>query len=76
MTTEKKHTAYAMHRQGKHFRWVEVGVAGTRNDGTGFDVFLDRLPVGGFNGYVHIRTNNTRPDAATAPSPPSGEEDI
>jgi len=56
MNTEKKHPAYAMRRHGKAFRWVEVGVAKLRSDGTGFDVFLDTLPVAGFNGYLHIPT--------------------
>ena len=28
--------------------------------GSGFDVFLDTMPVGGFNGYVNIQTDNTK----------------
>jgi hypothetical protein len=64
MDADKNYPAYAMHRRGKRFRWVEVGFAKHRSDGSGFDVFLDRMPVGGFNGHVDIRTDNTKPSAS------------
>jgi len=76
MDFDQKHPGYAMRRRGKGFRWVEVGFAKHRSDGSGFDVFLDRIPVGGFNGHVHILTDNTKPDVPTAPPEPSPEEEV
>jgi hypothetical protein len=48
------HTAFALKREGKKYgRWLEVGTA--RQDSTGvIHVFLDRTPVGGFNGYAYL----------------------
>jgi hypothetical protein len=47
------HTAYALKREGKrHGKWLEVG--GARQDSNGvIHLFLDRLPIGGFNGYAY-----------------------
>jgi hypothetical protein len=50
----RTHTAWTMQRVGKKFgRWLEIG--GGRLDDDGVHVFLDRLPVGGFTGYVRFR---------------------
>jgi hypothetical protein len=48
------HTAFALKREGKkHGRWLEIGTA--RQEATGvIHVFLDRTPVGGFNGYAYL----------------------
>ena len=34
-------------------RWLECGVARAEGDGT-INLYLDRLPVGGFSGKVHL----------------------
>jgi hypothetical protein len=69
--TEKKpptHRAYASKREGRIFRWVEIGTASVHSDGKGYDVYLDRLPVGGFNGRVLVRVNDAKPeDIAVVP---------
>jgi hypothetical protein len=62
------HRAYASKREKRLFRWVEIGVASVHSDSKGFDVYLDRLPVGGFNGHVLVRVNDAKPeDIAVAP---------
>jgi hypothetical protein len=73
---EKKistHRAYASKREGHIFRWVEIGVASVHSDGKGFEVYLDRLPVGGFDGHVLVRANDARPEDMESPSMPSSE---
>jgi hypothetical protein len=37
----------------KQFIWLEIGKGRQDRDGT-FQSFLDRLPIGGFNGYVYF----------------------
>ena len=52
---EKTHTAFAVRREGKKFfRWLEVGQARYDSHSGVAHIFLDRLPVGGFNGYVYL----------------------
>lgn len=65
------HRAYAAKREGHHARWLEIGTAIVHADGKGFDVYLDRLPVGGFNGHVVVRANDARLDELVTPSSPS-----
>lgn len=49
----RTHTAYSMQRIGKKFGpWLEVGSG--RIDQDGIHVFIDRLTVGGWNGYVRL----------------------
>lgn len=67
METEKRRTVYITHRVGKRFRWLEAGIASERGDGT-LDVFLDRLPVGGWNGHILIRSDNAKPTARDIPT--------
>jgi len=57
------HTAFALKREGKKYgRWLEVGTA--RQDSTGvIHVFLDRTPVGGFNGYAYLAPIGAQPPA-------------
>jgi len=65
---ERTHTAYTMQRLGKKLgRWLEIGSG--RIDAEGVHVFLDRLPVGGFTGYVRL-TPNGAPPPALSPEPP------
>jgi hypothetical protein len=70
---EKKiptHLAYATKREGENVRWLEIGVVSVHTDGKGFDVYLDRLPVGGFNGHVLVRAKGATPDEpARSPDP-------
>jgi hypothetical protein len=53
--------AYALKRDGRTGRWVEVGIATVHKDGKGFDVMLDRLPVAGFSGHVSVRAAEAKP---------------
>jgi hypothetical protein len=73
------HTAFALRREGKkHGRWLEIGTA--RQDSSGvFHAFLDRLPVGGFNGYVYFAPTGTKPPDPQPERPaqsPGEEEDF
>jgi hypothetical protein len=56
------HRAYATKREGENVRWLEIGVASVHVDGKGLDLYLDRLPVGGFNGHVLIRSKESPPE--------------
>ena len=77
MTEHKKptHTAYALRRQGRSARWLEIGRASMHSDGDGFDVLLDRMPVGGFTGHILVRADNAK--QPELPMPPNAlEEDF
>jgi hypothetical protein len=56
------HIAYALKRQGRNARWLEIGVASPHSDGKGYDVLLDRMPVGGFSGHVLVRAKDAKLD--------------
>ena len=66
------HRAYATKREGDSVRYLEIGVATMHSDGKGFDVQLDRLPIGGFNGYILVRPSGAKPDDSAAT--PSGND--
>jgi hypothetical protein len=58
MTTEKKlptHRAYFIKGEGDNARWLELGAVWAHSDGKGFDVVLEVVPVGGFNGRLTLR---------------------
>jgi hypothetical protein len=74
MDTEKRCPVYITHRVGKRFRWLEGGIAVERADGN-LDVFLDRLPVGGWNGHIQVRRDNTRPTVRDIPTTTPFDED-
>jgi len=66
IATRPTHTAFTLKREGRRLklmRWLEVGAARLDPDGV-MHVFLDRLPVGGFTGYVYLA-----PAGAPPPSP-------
>jgi len=63
------HIAYALKRDGRVSRWVEIGVGSVHEDGNGFDVMLDRLPVSGFNGHVAVRSRDAGPMPPEEPRP-------
>lgn len=55
------HTAFALRKEGKkHGRWLEIGTARQDSDGV-IHVFLDRTPIGGFNGYAYLSPNGLKP---------------
>jgi len=63
-----------MKREGRTaFRWLEIGVARIEDDGRGHhQIYLDRLPVGGFNGRVYLSpTGSTPPDLKSEPQRPA-----
>jgi hypothetical protein len=70
------HTAFTLKREGKRYgRWLEIGNA--RQDATGvIHLFMDRLPIGGFNGYVFIAPKGTQPEfpEPERPGEPSHDE--
>jgi hypothetical protein len=67
MDTEKRRTVYITHRVGKRFRWLEGGIAVERADGT-MDIWLDRMPVGGWNGHILVRSDSATPTARDMPT--------
>ena len=71
----RTHTAFTMQRIGKKFgRWLEVGSG--RIDQDGIHLFLDRLPVGGFTGYVRLTPHGTPPPQPQPQRPaPAADED-
>ena len=65
----RTHTAYTMQRIGKKLgRWLEIGSG--RIDQDGVHVFLDRLPIGGFTGYVRL-TPRGEPPPSPVPQRPA-----
>ena len=72
-TKARTHTAYTMQRIGKKFgRWLEVGSG--RIDPDAVHLFIDRLPVGGFTGYVRL-TPHDAPPPELKPQRPAADED-
>ena len=61
------HRAYALKREGQETRWLEIGVATMHLDSKAIDVYIDRLPVGGFNGFFKLTPNETPPGDPPAP---------
>jgi hypothetical protein len=66
----------------KQFIWLEIGKGRLDPDGT-FQSFLDRLPIGGFNGYVYFAQIGAPPpelddvpSEPARPAPRSEEEDL
>lgn len=58
---EPTHAAFAMKRLSKtRFSWLEIGT-GRLDDNGAFHGFLDRLPIGGFTGYVQFVPIGTQP---------------
>jgi hypothetical protein len=81
---EKKpptHEAYALKRDAPRVpgRWIEIGSARIEGDANdGHNVFLDRLPIGGFTGHIYLSPIGVKPQAPTQPQRPgqaSGDEE-
>jgi hypothetical protein len=69
------HVAWAFRRQGKkpyQGRWLEVGTGRLDKDGK-FHTFMDRTPIGGFNGYVLLTPVDSGPPTAE-PQRPGDDE--
>jgi len=65
------HTAFALRKEGKrHGTWLEIGTARQADNGI-IHVFLNRTPIGGFNGYVYLSPHGVPPDPQ--PERPEGE---
>jgi hypothetical protein len=83
MADEKfTHEAIARHRIHKNFDWVEIGKARFEKDPeTGAvtcHLVMDRMPIGGFDGYVRMSPYGTpRQSASLQPQRPGepSEED-
>ena len=77
MTNNKAptHTAFALRRQGKRYgKWLEIGTA--RQDGDGvFHAFLDRTPIGGFNGYVFLAPKGMQPELSEPEKPAQSSDE-
>ena len=69
------HTAFALRREGKkHGRWLEIGTA--RQDSSGvIHLFLDRTPIGGFNGYAYLSPHGVKPPEPQPERPPPRSDD-
>jgi hypothetical protein len=71
------HTAFVLKRETRtRFRYLEIGEAEVQVDGKGGShrVYLDRLPVGGFSGYILLHPRGTLPPDPI-PEPESSGED-
>lgn len=56
----RTHAAFTVQKVGKKLgRWLEIGSG--RIDPDGVHLFLDRLPIGGFTGYVRLIPHGTEP---------------
>jgi hypothetical protein len=79
MTSKKPptHRAYCVLRQGRRQpgRWIEAGFAAPADDGVGLKVFLEMLPVSGFDGHILLRPVESKPDAPFPPDPEEEDED-
>jgi hypothetical protein len=67
------HRAYAEKREGQRVRWLEIGVAAMHGDGAGFDLYLDRLPVGGFNGKILVKRGEAPAEEPERPASSSSD---
>jgi hypothetical protein len=67
MQSQNKRTVYVSQRIGRRFRWREAGEAVIRADGA-IDVWMALLPVGGFNGHIHVARGTTKPTADDMPT--------
>jgi hypothetical protein len=70
------HSALTRKRLGKrHFTWLEIGKGRLDGDGK-FHGFLDRLPIGGFDGYVYFVPIGQEPPEPEPEQPRQTSEDL
>ena len=69
------HTAYALKVLGKrHRRYIAVG--GARVEASGeIRVYLDTLPIGGFNGFLHLLPEGMPPPDVKPQRPAATSDD-
>jgi hypothetical protein len=59
---DRTHVAFGFRREGKKFgRLVEIGTGRFDDDRKHAHLFLDRLPLGGFTGYVFLAPKGEPP---------------
>ena len=71
------HTAFILKREGKRQkvgRWLECGIGRIGTDGV-VNVYLDRLPVGGFSGHVCLAPVGAKPPQPEPEPQRPGEDD-
>jgi hypothetical protein len=75
----RTHRAYCVLRYGHRTPgvWKEAGFASVADDGPGTDlrVYLEMLPVSGFDGHILLRPVDAKPDAPLPPDP-DDEDDM
>ncbi len=71
------HSAFAKKREGRTaFRWIEIGAARIESDAAGgHNVYVDRLPIGGFSGHIYLSPIGTNPLALEPERPSMNPED-
>jgi hypothetical protein len=67
------HAAFALRRESRaQSRWIEIGHARIETNADLHQVFLDRLPIGGFTGHIYLSPIGVRPPEPDAqPERPS-----
>jgi hypothetical protein len=71
------HDAFSLKKENKKYgRWLEIGKARVEGKDKPAHIFLDRVPVGGWNGYVYLSPIGVKPPEPEPqrPSEPSEEE--
>ena len=69
------HTAYALKVLGKrHRRYIAVGGARVETSGE-IRVYLDTLPIGGFNGFLHLLPEGMPPPDVNPQRPAAASDD-
>jgi hypothetical protein len=71
------HTCFIFKREGKRpnqGRWLECGVGRTEADGK-INVYIDRLPVGGFSGKIHMVKIGGQPPVVEPERPARRDDD-
>lgn len=73
---DRTHTAFGFRREGKKFgRLVEIGSGRLDEDRNHAHLFLDRLPLAGFTGYVFLAPNGEHPPVAAPQRPGEIDEE-
>jgi hypothetical protein len=70
------HTAFILKPEGKRprfGRWLECGTGRLEKDGA-MNVYLDRTPVGGFSGHIHLAAIGAKPPVVE-PEPQRPDDD-
>jgi hypothetical protein len=79
MTAKKPPTyrAYCSLRAGRRAagRWIETGFATVADDGIGLKIYLETLPVSGFDGHILLRPVDAKPEMPFPPDPEDEDED-